>query len=198
MQCEKLLTIQYCILTTTSSSSKETERGTWESNYLFTQWACSQTGVWPADLTPRHTHRVKQPRRIKLFWVRFGFLSGTFFCRQELFKKLKRSSFLVFSKVAFCDWVRVRIAQLGIWIKKKDKKEHFAKPQVQRSWNLPAKKKNGCVAIDWQLYPKQYTIDSIGMRPATYGTLKTSVKKQTMIRAIFIRLKLFFLISFFF
>lgn len=84
-----LLAIQYSILTTTSSSSGEIERGTWEPDSLFTQWASSQTGVWPADLTPHQTHRVKQPRRIKLSWVRFKFLSATFFHRWELSEKLK-------------------------------------------------------------------------------------------------------------
>lgn len=110
------LTIQDSILTTMSSSSHETERGTWEPNCLFTQWASNQTGVWPADLTPRQIHRVKQPRRIKLSSVRFEFLSGTFFHRQQLFKKLKRSH-LGISEVAFCDCVRdkARIAQLGKW-----------------------------------------------------------------------------------
>lgn len=106
-----LLAIQYSILTTTSSSSGETERGTWEPDSLFTQWASSQTGVWPADLTPHQTHRVKQPRRIKLSWVRFKFLSATFFHRWELSEKLKRSSIWVFVR-----WTSVasRIAQLGI------------------------------------------------------------------------------------
>lgn len=97
------LTIQYGILTTTSSSSRETERGTWEPDCLFTQWARSQTGVWPADLTPRQTHRVKQPRRIKLSWVRFEFLSATFFHHQELFEKLKKELHFSVSEVALRD-----------------------------------------------------------------------------------------------
>lgn len=93
------LTTQYSVWTTTSRSSREIERGTWEPDCLFTQWASSQTGVWPADLTPLQTHRVKQPRRIKLSWVRFEFLSATFFHCQELFEKLKkRSSILVLAR----------------------------------------------------------------------------------------------------